>query len=112
MATKPRNRDILEFLQDGLEMGLSAATLQRQATAIGSILRAGSGHRVTSHPHIQRFLRGVSLISPPTVHRFPSWELTKVLSALMGPPVEPMATIGFQELTIKTLLLVAITSAR
>lgn len=112
LSSKPRMRDILEFLQDGLEMGLSASTLRRQAAAINSTLRACSGRKGSSHPYIQRFLRGVSLISPPTIHQFPTWKLNKVLSALMGPPFEPMAKIGLKELTLKTPLLVAITSAR
>lgn len=86
----------------------SSSTLRRQAAAINSNLWVGS--KRFSHP--RRFLRGISLISLPAVHHFPTWKLNKVLSALMGPPFEPMAKIALKKLTVKTLLLVAITSAR
>lgn len=46
----------------------------------------------TSHPNVQRFLRGVAQINPPPIHRFPSWDLSKILKVLTGNPFEPLAT--------------------
>lgn len=65
-----------------------------------------------STPHIKHFLRGANLINPPVVHRFPARDLPKVLTAVTQSPFEPRATIDLRELTLKTLLLIAVTSAR
>lgn len=103
---------ILEFLQDGLRLGLSTSTLRRQVAAIGSVLGAQGGGSLASHPHIKRFLRGVHLVNPPTVHRYPSWSLKTVLAALTKGCFEPLSSIALKLVTLKTLFLVAVTSAR
>lgn len=110
--TRAKVKHVLLFLQDGLEKGLSTSTLKRQLAAISGIVGAGSGSSMACHPHVRRFFRGVALLNPPTVHRFPSWDLNKVLVALTGKPFEPLATVPLRILSFKVLFLVAITSAR
>lgn len=110
--TKAKIPLILSFLQEGLAKGLSTNTLKRQTAAISSILGAGSGTSIATHPHVKRFLRGVSLLNPPSIHRFPTWDLNKVLDALMHPPFEPLNSVPVRILSFKVLFLVAITSAR
>lgn len=104
--------NILDFLQDGLKLGLSPNTLRRQVSAISSILTCGSSESVSSHPLIRSFLRGASNLRPPTIHRFPTWDLTKVLSALTRPPFEPLQEVSLKFLSFKVAFLIAITSAR
>lgn len=111
-ATKPTIHQILELLQVGLEMGLSTSPLHRQVAAINSTLGAGLGPNFLAHPHIKRFLKGVALLNPPVVHRFPTWALHVVLQGLRGSSFEPLAKVPLKLLTVKTLFLVAITSAR
>lgn len=103
---------VLEFLQAGLDKGLSTSTLRRQVAALSATLGTRAGGSIAQHTHIKRFLRGVSLVSPPQVHRFPSWRLNLVLKALCRPPFEPLASCQVKVLTFKTLFLVALVSAR
>lgn len=51
-------------------------------------------------------------MNPTPVKRVPTWDLAIVLRALTKEPFEPMATISLKLLSIKTLFLVAVTSAR
>lgn len=51
-------------------------------------------------------------MSPPTVHRYPSWDLTLVLQALTAPLFEPLGSVSLKFLSFKLAFLLAITSAR
>lgn len=103
---------ILDFLQSGLEKGLSTSTLKRQVAALSAALGHKKGKTLAQHPHVRRFLKGASLINPPPEHRFPSWRLNLVLQALCCPPFESLATCTIKVFSLKTLFLVAVTSTR
>lgn len=103
---------VLRFLQEVFDLGLAPNTLCRQVAAISSVLGYGSVASISRHPVIQLFLRGASNLHPPTVHCFPSWDLNKVLTALMAPPFEPLRLVSLWFLSFKVAFLVAITSAR
>lgn len=111
-TTKAKISLVLSFLQEGLSKGLSTNTLKCQAAAISSVLGVGSEVSIATHPHVKRFLRGLSLLNPPPIHRFPTWDLNKVLTALMHAPFEPLKSVPLRVLSFKVLFLVAITSAR
>lgn len=102
----------MDFLQDGLDKGLSPNTIRRQVAALSTILTWGGGQALSQNPTVQRFLKGATNLRPPVVHRYPTWDLTKVLEALIRPTFEPLRTIPMQFLTWKVAFLVAITSAR
>ncbi|ETE72999.1 hypothetical protein L345_01163, partial [Ophiophagus hannah] len=51
-------------------------------------------------------------LRPPVVHRYPTWDLSKVLQTLTGAPFELLRPIGLRFLTIKVAFLIAIMSAR
>lgn len=103
---------VLSFLQDGLRMQLRPATLRRQVAALDSVLALRDGRSLSRHPHVVRFLKGATVLAPPTVHRFPSWKLHPVLNALTKAPFEPASEVSLKYLRMKTIFLVAITSAR
>src|SRR4029434_4714320 len=42
----------------------------------------------------------------------PSWDLLVVLRALTGPPFEPLETVDIKSVSLKTALLLALTSAK
>ncbi|XP_053153503.1 uncharacterized protein LOC128345502 [Hemicordylus capensis] len=105
-------RHLLLFLQEGLEKGLRPNTLKRQAASLVGLISGGKSDSWKTYPHLKRFLRGATLLSPPTVHRFPSWDLHVVLKALQKPPFEPVASIPLRILSFKLAFLVAVTSAR
>ncbi|XP_060543235.1 uncharacterized protein LOC132710620 [Pantherophis guttatus] len=100
------------FLQSGFRKGLRPNTLRRQVAAIASVLSCGSKDPISRHPVITTFLRGATNLRPPTVHRFPTWNLNKVLKALMAPPFEPLRSVSLRFLSLKVAFLVAITSSR
>ena len=59
-----------------------------------------------------RFLKGATARASPQVHRFPSWNLNIVLQTLTSAPFEPVRSIPLRMLALRTIFLVAITSAR
>lgn len=76
---------MLKFLLDGFEAGLA---LRRQVVALSSILCCGAWGSLSSHPLIRQFLRGASNLRSPPIHRYPTWDLPRVLTALT--PFEPL----------------------
>lgn len=111
-ALHPSLGEVLSFLHDGMMSGLKPATLKRQIASLSSFLPQYDGESISTHPITKRFLRGVSLKCPPMVHRFPSWNLHSVLSALIGPSFEPLKEVALKWPRMKVLFLVAVTSAR
>lgn len=110
-ALYPSLGEVLAFLQDGVT-GLKAATLKRPIASLFSVLPQYDGLSISTHPITKHFLRGVSLKCPPTIHRFPSWNLHSVLLALTGPPLEPLKEVALKWLRMKVIFLVTVTSAR
>ncbi|XP_058021205.1 uncharacterized protein LOC131189221 isoform X1 [Ahaetulla prasina] len=108
--TEASTSRILDFLQDGLDAGLSPNTLRRQV-ALASIRVCRARGSLSQVPLIWEFLRAASNLRPPTLHRYPSWDLSRVLNALTKPPFEPLREVGLKFLTYKVVFLVAITSA-
>ncbi|KAI2647902.1 Transposon Ty3-G Gag-Pol polyprotein [Labeo rohita] len=103
---------VLEFLQDRLSAGLSHSTLKVYVAAIAAYHAPLGGLSVGKDPLVSRFLRGALRLRPPVRSRVPSWDLSLVLEALCGPPFEPIEEISDRHLTIKTVLLIAITSLK
>ncbi|KAI2663377.1 Transposon Ty3-G Gag-Pol polyprotein [Labeo rohita] len=103
---------VLEFLQDRLSAGLSHSTLKVYVAAIAAYHAPLGGLSVGKDPLVSRFLRGALRLRPPVRSRVPSWDLSLVLEALCGPPFEPIEEISDRLLTIKTVLLIAITSLK
>ncbi|XP_073429908.1 uncharacterized protein [Dendrobates tinctorius] len=99
---------ILEFLQRGLEQGLATNTLRVQVAALGALYN----QEVASDPWVSRFMRAAARSRPIATQKVPSWDLNLVLSALTGPPFEPIQSAPLKTLSLKTILLVALTSAR
>lgn len=103
---------ILQFLQDGLKKGLCPATLRRQVATLDSIFSLQSpAASLTCHSLVQKFLMGALLLHPLQHNKFPMWSLHTFLRALMGPPFEPMKVVDLKWVRLKTIFLVAITSA-
>lgn len=108
LEIQPEIPRILDFLQTGLAKGLKVATLRVQVAALGALFNQ-SLHTL---PWISKFLKAASRIQPVCKSTVPPWDLTLVLQCLTKPPFEPIGEIPIKLLTYKTILLVAITSAR
>ena len=99
---------ILEFLQEGAGKGLAVSTLKVQVTALGVFLE----RPISSESLIIRFFRALTRSRPVPIRSFPKWDLSVVLQAFTKEPFEPLETVTLKNLTLKTVFLVAITSAR
>ncbi len=103
---------VLEFLQARFSAGLSHSTLRVYVAAIASYHAPMGGQSVGKDPLIIRFLRGVLRLRPRVRSRVPPWDLTVVLEALCKPPFEPIEQVSERLLTLKTVLLLAISSLK
>ncbi|KAI2668460.1 ORF V: Enzymatic polyprotein [Labeo rohita] len=91
---------VLEFLQDRFSTGLAHSTLRVYVAAISAYHAPLGG--------ICHALR----LRPPVRHRVPTWDLAVVLEALCRPPFEPIEESSDHHLSIKTVLLLALTSLK
>ncbi len=103
---------VLSFLQDGLERRLSPSTLKVYVAAIAAHHDAVDGKSVGKHDLVVRFLRGARRLNPPRPHLVPSWDLPSVLTALKEEPFEPLQSVELKFLSLKTVLLTALASAK
>ncbi|XP_077349244.1 uncharacterized protein LOC143997483 [Lithobates pipiens] len=99
---------ILEFLQDGADKGLAVSTLKVQVAALTVFLEKS----VASDPLVIRFFRALKRSRPAPVKVFPRWDLSVVLQSLTKGPFEPLVEASLRFLTLKTVFLIAIVSAR
>ncbi|XP_073420032.1 uncharacterized protein [Dendrobates tinctorius] len=111
--TGPDSREIpitpvLEFLQKVLNLSLSVNTLKVHVSALGALY----GYNVAGNRWIARFISACERSEPVHIPRVPPWDLNPVLEALTRPPLEPLDSISLKHLSLKTVLLVALTSAR
>ncbi len=103
---------VLEFLQARFSAGLSHSTLRVYVAAIASYHAPMGGQSVGKDPLIICFLRGVMRLRPRVRSRVPPWDLAVVLEALCKPPFEPIEEVSERLLTLKTVLLLAISSLK
>ncbi|KAL0195548.1 hypothetical protein M9458_009120, partial [Cirrhinus mrigala] len=103
---------VLEFLQARFSTGLAHSTLKVYVAAISAYHAPLGGMPVGKDPLVVRFLRGVLRLRPPTRPLVPTWDLAVVLDALCRPPFEPIEEIPDRLLSIKTALLLALTSLK
>ncbi|XP_041419291.1 uncharacterized protein LOC121393808 [Xenopus laevis] len=99
---------VLDFLQAGFDKNLSVRTLRLQTSAI-SVL---TGKQWARDQKVIKFLTGVLHLRPPIKKLSATWSLPLVLKGLTKEPFEPLDTVSEMLLTLKTTLLIAITSAR
>ena len=103
---------ILEFLQQLFEEGKAASTLKVYLAAISACHAGINGSSPGSHPLASRFMVGVRRLRVPERPLIPSWDLLVVLRALTGPLFEPLETVEIKFVSLKTTLLLALTSAK
>uniref|UniRef100_UPI003AAB97E8 uncharacterized protein n=1 Tax=Centroberyx gerrardi TaxID=166262 RepID=UPI003AAB97E8 len=103
---------ILMFLQMLFDRNLAPSTLKVYASAISSCHEGFGDKSVFSHPLVRRFLQGARRKRPVSRVLAPQWDLPLVLQALSNQPFEPIAQISLKWLSIKTALLLALTSTK
>ncbi|XP_068114992.1 uncharacterized protein [Hyperolius riggenbachi] len=101
-------RSVLEFLQCGYKKGLSISTLKVQVSALSVFLE----RKLAQEDYIIRFFQALRRLKPSIRSRVPSWDLNTVLQGLCESPFEPLSQVSDKFLTLKTIFLLAITTAR
>ncbi|XP_075139771.1 N-acylethanolamine-hydrolyzing acid amidase-like [Leptodactylus fuscus] len=86
MTIHPSTQCLLEFLQDGLDKGLTPATLKVQVSALSACLN----RRLSQDVVTSRFLKGATRLRPSIRSLVPQWDLSTVLAGLCNPPFKPM----------------------
>lgn len=104
--------DTLSFLQLLVDRGLSHATIKVYAAAISSCHEGLGRGLVFAHPLVKQFLQGVRRLQPVACTSVPQWELLLVLEVLTRDPYEPLEHSSLKVLLFKTVLPLALTSAK
>ncbi len=80
--------------------------------AITAFRSPQSGQSLGKNTLVVSFLKGAKRLHPPRPLSVPPWDLEVVLKALSQPPFEPLTSVGLKELSLKTILLLALASAK
>ncbi len=103
---------VLSFLQERLERRLSPSTLKVYVAAIAAHHDAVDGRSLGKHDLIVRFLNGARRMNPSRSPLVPSWDLSIILAGLQRGPFEPLDSVELKFLSLKTVLLTALTSIK
>ncbi len=102
---------MLEFLQERLTAGAAATTLRVYVAAIAA-RRELDEIPLGRHRLVSAFMRGARRLRPVRPTAVPSWDLSVVLEGLVTAPFEPLESASDRILTLKVVLLLALTSLK
>ncbi len=102
---------VLEFLQERLTAGAAATTLRVYVAAIAA-RRELDEIPLGRHRLVSAFMRGARRLRPVRPMAVPSWDLSVVLEGLVTAPFEPLESASDRILTLKVVLLLALTSLK
>ncbi len=102
---------VLEFLQERLTAGAAATTLRVYVAAIAA-RRELDEIPLGRHRLVSAFMRGARRLRPVRPTAVPSWDLSVVLEGLVTAPFEPLESASDRILTLKVVLLLALTSLK
>ena len=91
--------------------GLSVSSLRGYRSALSAVFRFHLPS-LFSDPVLRDLLRSFRLSSAERVMRPPAWDLSKVLQYLVTSDFEPLPHASFRALTLKTLFLLALATAK
>ena len=91
--------------------GLSVSSLRGYRSVLSAVFRFHLPS-LSSDPVIRDLLRSFRLSSAERVLRPPAWDLSKVLTYLVSPAFEPLSQASFHALTLQTLFLLALATAK
>ncbi|MPC63056.1 hypothetical protein E2C01_057148 [Portunus trituberculatus] len=93
-------------------------TLQRLFRARGFSCKAAkfmsrpSGIDLSTYPDLSSLFRSFVVFCPSHLPRLPAWDLSLILRSLLRPPYEPLRSASLRNVSLKTMFLLALTSAR
>ena len=102
---------VLEFLNEMFNQGKAFSTIKGYTSALTAVRGKLDGFTFATHPDISTFIKGVFRRRPPVKPVFPCWDLELVLNFLLTEDFEPSVNCSLSLWTLKTVFLVAVTSA-
>lgn len=104
---------ILAYLDNCLKVEkLSHSTIRNRIHAIALYHRLFPLTALSRHVWVKNFLKGAHRLCPRAKDIHPVWDLQLVLQSLRDVPFEPMVSGRLRWLTLKTIFIIAITSAK
>lgn len=103
---------ILSFLQDLIDKHKAFSTIKVYLAAIAACHVGFDGKTAGQHPLVCRFMKGARRLLPVSKPLTPPWDLAVVLDGLASPPFEPLGEVDLKHLSLKTVLLLALASAK
>ena len=86
-------------------------TIEGYRAALAAIFRH-EGRDLSSSPYITNLIKNFAVERPVFKRLVPQWNLALVLNSLIKEPYEPLGQISLQNLTFKTVFLLALASGR
>ncbi len=103
---------ILSFMQELLEKCRSPSTFKVYVAAIAASHAPIDGQSVGRNNLVVHLFKGSRRLNPPCPVTVPTWDLPTALRAPKSPPFEPLQSLDLCPLTLKTALLLALTSVK
>lgn len=101
---------ILSFLQERIDKQKAFSAVKVHLAAIAACLVGLWNQTASQHTLVCRFMKGARRLLP--VSKPPLWDLGVVLEGLKDSPFEPLDWVGFEHMSLKTVLLPALASAQ
>ncbi|KAL7873605.1 hypothetical protein AOLI_G00126760 [Acnodon oligacanthus] len=95
-----------------LDKGKDFSTIKVYLAAISACHMGFGDKPVGQHPLVCHFMKGARRKLPVSRPLIPPWDLSLVLDALCSHSFEPLVSVGLKFLSLKTVLLLALTTAR
>ncbi|XP_068244858.1 uncharacterized protein [Palaemon carinicauda] len=105
----PQVADFLVYLRDVVNMSIPAIKGVRAALDQVFLLK---GIDLGNSRHISMLIKSFEQSCPPQAVKVPQWDVARVLKMLSEPPFEPLKHIVDKDLTLKTVFLLALASAK
>ena len=90
---------------------MKGSTISTYLSALSSVLSVQSEVKLSKVPELLAIIKAFRLEDQKIQFRPPAWDLNVVLRHLRGPPYEPLGESSFEDLTLKTVFLVALATA-
>lgn len=106
---QPDLDDVLQFLTELFESGLSYSSINTARGALSALGIKIEEHSIGKHPIVIRFLKGVFNTRPSTPKYTHVWDVNTVLCFLRK--LSPVKYLSLKNLTLKLCMLIALTNA-
>ena len=100
---------MIQFLTERYEEGLAYRTINSYRSALSAFGIKVDEVPIGSHPTVNRLLKGIYNLRPPCAKYTETWDVNVVLKYLEK--MQPVNQLSLKELTLKLVLLLAITKA-